>query len=117
MEKLDFVFLIRDDKSWIQLFSHIYNLQKETHVVDKMAVVAVGTSVLSCFLCTTLSDFKESVAKLVNNGVEFYICINTLHKYGITENMILPEIKIAREGGLIKVARFETKGYHVITLG
>ena len=31
--------------------------------------------------------------------------------------MLLPEIKVAYEGGLIKAAEFDSMGYHLITMG
>lgn len=117
MDKLNFVFLIRDDHFWEQLFSHILNLNKQPEKIDKIAVVVVGTGLLSCLRSTKLEPIKSAISQLSNENVNFYLCINTLSKYGIHENMILPEIDMAREGGLIKVADFESKGYHTIVLG
>ena len=117
MEKLNFVFLIRDDRYWEQLFSHIANMKKQSDEIDKIAVVAVSTALLSYLKSTHLDTLKATISHLANNNVEFYMCTNTLSRYGINENSLLPKIKIAREGGLLKVACFETNGYHTITLG
>ncbi len=117
MEKLNFVFLIRDDSRWEQLFSHIANMKKQSDEIDKIAVVAISTALLSCLKSTHLDTLKASISHLTDENVEFYMCTNTLSRYGINENLLLPEIKIAREGGLLKVARFEASGYHTITLG
>lgn len=116
MDKLNFVFLIRDDRSWEQLFSHVINLKKQS-VTDKIAVVSVGTALLSCLKSTHLDKFKSTITHFKDEGVEFYQCINTLSRYGIDEKMLLPEISIAGEGGLIKVACLESIGYHPVTLG
>ena len=71
MEKLSFVFLIREDTCWNQLFSHVDNLKKSSNEVGNIAVVSVGTA----------------------------------------------QIAIAHEGGLLKVAKLESMGYHQIVLG
>lgn len=117
MEKLNFVFLIRDDSRWEQLLSHIANMKKQFDEIDKLAVVAISTALLSCLKSTHLDMLKTTISNLADNNVEFYMCTNTLSRYGINEDLLLPEIKIAREGGLLKVARFEAIGYHTITLG
>lgn len=117
MEKLNFVFLIRDDSRWEQLFSHIANMKKQSDEIDKIAVVAVSSALLSCLKSTRLDTLKASMSHWAKDNVDFYMCINTLSRYGIDENLLLPEIKVAREGGLIKVARFEASGYHTVTLG
>lgn len=117
MEKLNFVFLIREDARWEQLFGHIANLNKTSGAVGKIAVVAVGTALLSCLKSTHLDALKTTISRLANENVVFYLCTNTLFRYGISEDLILPEFTIAREGGLIEVARLEAMGYHMITLG
>lgn len=117
MEKLNFVFLIRDDRCWEQLFSHIANLNKLPAEVDKIAVVAVGTALLSYLKSTRLDALKATIFRLANENVQFYLCTNTLSRYGMDESMLLTEVRIAHQGGLVEVARFESKGYHTITLG
>lgn len=117
MEILNFVFLIRDDNYWEQVFSHIANLKKQPDAIDRIAVVALGTSLLSCLRSTHLEQLKFSISHLATENVEFYLCTNTISRYGIDENLFLPEISIAREGGLLKAARFESMGYHLVTMG
>lgn len=117
MDKLNFVFLIRDDRYWEQLFSHIAHLNQQPAMVDKIAVVSVGTALLSCLKSTQLETVKSTFTRLDNENVKFYQCINTLSRYGIDEKLLLPEISIAEEGGLMKVAYFESMGYHSFILG
>lgn len=117
MEKLNFVFLIRDDNCWDQVFSHIANLKKQSEEIGRIAVVAVGTSLLTCLKSTHLEQRKSSISHLSADNVAFYLCTNTISRYGIDENMLLPEINIAREGGLLKAARFESMGYHLVSMG
>ncbi|CAK7074910.1 MAG: hypothetical protein PARBA_03017 [Parabacteroides sp.] len=116
MDKLNFVFLIKDDRCWEELFSHIINFKKQPAMTDKIAVISIGTALLSCLKSTHLDTTKSTITYLNNENVEFYQCINTLSRYGIDEKMLLPEISIAREGGLMKVAYFESMGYHSFTL-
>ena len=116
MDKLNFVFLIWEDNHWEQLFSHIANISKQAAMIDKIVVVAVGTALLSYLKSTHLDTVKAAISHWKKENVEFYLCGNTLSKYGIDEDRILPEIKIAHEGGLLKVATLESMGYHTITL-
>lgn len=117
MEKLNFVFLIREDARWGQLLGHIANLNKTSGLVGEIAVVAVGTSLLSCLKSARMDAFKATISRLANENVAFYLCINTLSHYGISEDLILPEFTITHVGGLIEVARFEAMGYHMVPLG
>lgn len=117
MEKFSFVFLIREDTCWNQLFSHVDNLKKSSDEVGNIAVVAVGTALLSCLRFTNLETIKETISRLSYEGTQFYLCINTMSRYGIQEDMLLPQIAIAHEGGLLKVAKLESMGYHQIVLG
>lgn len=117
MEKFSFVFLIREDGKWEQTLSHADNLLKSPNKVDNIAVVAIGTAILSCLKRTNMKALKENITRLAGENVQFHLCINTMHRYGIDEDMLLPEIKVAYEGGLIKTAELSSKGYHLITMG
>lgn len=117
MEKFSFVFLIREDGYWEQVFSHADNLLKSSNKVENIAVVAIGTALLSCLKRTNMKTIKENFTRLAGKNVQFYLCTNTMHRYGVDEDMLLPEIKVAYEGGLIKAAEFSSTGYHLITMG
>lgn len=117
MENFNFVFLLRDDNSWNQLFSHIENLKKSPKEIGNITVVVISTALLSCLQCTNLETHKEAISRLSDEGVQFFLCINTMSRYGIDEKMLLPEIAVAHEGGLMKTAKFESMGYHLVTLG
>ena len=117
MEKLSFVFLLREDSQWNQLFSHVENLKKSADEVGDIVVVAVGTALLSCLKRTNMRSLQETIARLSEDHVQYYLSINTMSRYGIDEEMLLPQIAVAREGGLLKAAKFESRGYHLITLG
>ncbi len=117
MEKINFVFLIKADMCWKDVFSHIENLKNTTDETGDIAVVAIGTALLSCLQHTNKKEFRETISNLSKAGVQFYLCINTMHRYGITEDMILPGIKVAEDGGLMRIAKLELQGYHMFALG
>lgn len=117
MEKFNFVFLIREDARWGQVFSHIANLKKESDSIGEIAVVAVGTSILSCLKSARTDALKSKIISMSAENVRFYLCTNTMYHYGIVQDMIVPEFEIAHEGGLLKVARLEALGYHLVALG
>lgn len=117
MEKVNFIFLIREDRYWEQVFSHIKNLKKSADEIGNIAIIAIGSALLSCLQHTNMKTFKETIARLSKENVQFYLCINTMSRYGINEEMLLPQITVAHEGGLLKAAKLEATGYHLITLG
>ena len=77
---MNFVFLIRDDRYWEQLFLHIAHLNQQSAMVDKIAVVSVGTALLSCLKSTQLETVKSTFTRLDNENVKFYQCINTFSR-------------------------------------
>lgn len=117
MEKFNFVFLIREDGRWEQVLSHADNLLKSPNKVENIAVVAIGTAILSCMKRTNMKTLKENITRLSGENVQFYLCTNTMQRYGVDEAMLLPEINVAYEGGLIKTAELDSMGYHLITMG
>lgn len=117
MEKINFVFLISVDTGWREVFSHIKNLRKTTGDVGNIAVVAIGTAILSCLQQTNKPKLKEAVTAMSKEGVQFYLCINTMERYGITKDMLLPEIQVATDGGLMRTAKLEAQGYHKFPVG
>lgn len=76
MDKLNFVFLIKDDHCWEELFSHIINLKTACNDRYKIAVISIGTALLSC-LKVHLVHNQITITYLNNNeNVEFYQCIS-----------------------------------------
>lgn len=112
MEKIDFVFLISVDTGWKEVFGHIRNLKETTNEAGKFAVVAIGTAILSCLKRTNKKTLQETISALSKEGVEFFLCINTMNRYGVTEDLLLPEVKVATDGGLMRTAKLEAQGYH-----
>lgn len=117
MNKIDFVFLISVDAGWQEVFSHIKNLKKSTNDAGKFAVVAIGAALLSCLQRTNKKTLQETIAALSKESVEFFLCINTMNRYGVTKEMLLPEIKVAEDGGLMRTAKLEAQGYHKFQIG
>lgn len=117
MEKFNFIFLIRENSYWNQVFSHVENLKKSANETGNIVVIAVSSALLSCLQHTNMKTLKETIAHLSEENIQFYLCINTMSRYGINEEMLLPQITVAHEGGLLKAAKFEATGYHLITLG
>ena len=117
MNKIDFVFLISVDTGWQEVFSHIKNLKETTDESGKFAVVVIGTALLSCLQRTNKKTLQQTIAALSKEGVEFFLCINTMNRYGVAKDMLLSEIKVAEEGGLMKTAKLEAQGYHKFPIG
>ncbi len=117
MEKHNVVFLIADESKWEQLLRNIDHLNKNKELIDKIAVVAINTSILSCLSSTMLNEFKEKVKILSEQNVDFYLCDNTRKRYGIDSSNILPQFTIATEGGLAKTLLLEDVNYRLFSLG
>ena len=105
------VFFIDDEKKWDHLILQLKHLTAKPDYVTNIAVIAVDTSILSCLKNTSFDNFKATIKDLKSKNTEFYLCINTIHKYGIPEEMILDDFLIAKEGGLIKALLYQQEGF------
>ena len=111
------VFLLSDENRWEHMLANINHLNKNKDLIDRIAIVVISTAILSCLKNTEMEDFKAKVKELSELNVDFFLCINTCKRFGITPDMILPEFTIASEGGLAKVISLEALGYHLFSLG
>lgn len=116
MEKQKIMFAFNDETKWSKIVDEAEGMLECTDLVDKIAVVAMGSAILSTLKSTILTDFKDKISELSSKGIEFYICCNTMHKYGITVDMILPQIKIAPRGTDIKILELKQAGYLLYTV-
>ena len=107
-------YLITDEHKWTTLIGRVNNMLKSGCEFESISIVVLDTAILSCLNNSILDEFKNEVAILTADVVEFYACINTLHKYGITENMLLPDVKVAVEGGMMKYLRLEDEGCRLL---
>ena len=95
---------------------NIKHINQHMELVDRIAIVTVDTAILSCLKGTIFDDFKNQISKLCAINVDFFLCINTCIKFGITKDLILSEFTIAEEGGLLKVLSLTQEGYQLITV-
>ena len=116
MEKQKVMFAFNDETKWEKIIGEAEGMLDCADIVENVAIVSMGTTVLSILKSTILTDFKDKVSELSSKGVDFYICCNTMHKYGITADMILPEIKIAERGTDIKILELKQAGYIMYTV-
>lgn len=116
MEKNKVLYLLGDENKWNHVLGQINNIRKRPDVVTEIAVVVVDTAILSTFANTVFDDFKKEIAALSLANVSFYACNNTLHKYGIPANMLLPEFTIVPEGGAIKAITLQNEGFYLFAL-
>ena len=110
------VYLLGDENKWNQVLGQINHVLSHPEQVDKVAVIVVGTAILSCLKAATLISFQDQVTEKASKGVDFFLCVNTMHKYGITPDMIMPVFSIATQGGVIKAIELKEEGYHLFTI-
>lgn len=116
MEKYKIIFLISDNNKWSRLFAHIENLLLQSHMIDSIEVVVTDTAILSTLRQNSLANTALTILRLHERKVAFWLCGNTLHKFNFPAESIMPEIKIAPEGGIIKVVERQAMGYNLFTL-
>ena len=109
------MFSINNDIYWNRIIADLEAFSRKPQFIDKMAVVAMGTSILSLLNSTRLDDLKQKIADLATKNVALYICIGTMHKYGITQDMLLPQFTVADNGADIKILELRSEGYELIT--
>ncbi|MDO5571768.1 MAG: DsrE family protein [Bacteroidales bacterium] len=116
MKGYDVVFLIESLGKWPHTIDQIHNIKKVKNAVNNVAVVAIGTAVFG-YLKSRKSDvLRDDVKKLQGSNVSFFACGNTAGAYGLTQDMMIENVPIVTEGGLLKVFSFQSKGYYLVTI-
>ena len=116
MEHQKVMYAFNDDTKWKKILGDATGLLERPEFIDKIVVIAMGTAVLSLLRSSILEEFKSEIHEMSNKGVEFYMCQGTLTRFGITPNMLLPDIKIATEGSDIKILELKEAGYTLFAL-
>lgn len=102
---------IDDNKKWYHLLEMVENLKKFPNVSENITVVAHDTAVLSYLNSTELQCLRDQMEKLSEKNVHFYICTNTLKKYGIARERMLPYVNIAENGAIVEILKLQDDGY------
>ena len=110
------VFLIKDNNDWDYLFHYITHLSQYPDIITGIVVIVTDTAVLSCLKGTKLDNFRFLLKTAIDEKTEFWICNNTLHKYNIAFDSLIPVFKLAEKGGIIKLCEFQSNGYCYIAL-
>ena len=84
--------------------------------MGKIAVVVVDTAILSCRKDSILDDFKKKVEDYSKHDVDFFLCNNTVKKYGFKPDDFLPQFEIVKEGGVYKAMELEAEGYYLFVM-
>ena len=105
------VYSINCDKKWDSLLSSIKEIRLYPDKVNKIVVVAMGTAILSAIKLTCPEQKRADFKHLIASNIDFYICVNTMNRYNITKELLIPEFKIAERGASIKILEFEEIGY------
>ena len=71
MEKQKVMFAFNDETKWSKIIDEAEGMLDCTDIVDKVAIVAMGSAILSILKSTVLTDFKNQVCNLSNKGVDF----------------------------------------------
>ncbi len=82
-------------------------LEDETGTIDGVAVVAQSKGIKSV---TTEGNRQDQVESLLDAGVEFKACSNTLEMMELDESDLVEGIETVPEGA-VEVTRLENEGY------
>jgi intracellular sulfur oxidation DsrE/DsrF family protein len=82
-------------------------LTDESGSIDDVAVVAQAAAITAI---TTGSDTGETVASLLEDGVSFSACTNTLEMMDIDESELVDGVEPVPEGA-VEVTRLQDEGY------
>lgn len=82
-------------------------LEDESGDIDDVAVVAQAGGIEAV---TSGGDLEEKVQSLLDDGVSFRACSNTLDAMGLEESDLLEGIETVPEGA-VEVTRLQNEGY------
>jgi uncharacterized protein len=80
----------------------------------EIVVVSHGPAVKRLVDIEAVDQVRNGVAGLQAQGVSFEACANTLTALGIERDELLPDIKIAEQGGVTRIAELQGQGYAYI---
>ncbi|SHF18532.1 DsrE family protein [Clostridium fallax] len=101
---------ITDDNKWQTLLGNVHNMIKSGENF-KIEVLANGVSAVT--LQKAVSDFKnlsEPFQNLSKKDVTFCVCNQSLKRFNIKEDSLLPFVKIV-PFGIVEVVKRENEGY------
>lgn len=78
---------------------------------EALEVVVHGPAVKNFVSDNIEPDLKESVDKLVAQGVTLTICGNTMTKMNIDKSRLASGCSIANQGGVVRIIELQEKGY------
>ncbi len=116
MKQQKVMYAFNDDTKWKKILGDATGLLDHPERIDKIVIIAMGTAILSLLRSSILADFKKEVSDMSARGVEFYICSGTLMRFGLTPDLLLPEVKVAVDGSDIKILELKEEGYFLFAL-
>ena len=118
MKKYRIVYLISNENRWDHLLQQLKHINEHPELIDHIAIVVVDTAILSCLKNTIFTDLKAQISFYkAQQHTDFFLCNNTCIKYGITNDLILPEFELVKEGGILKALELESEGFNLFILG
>ena len=116
MQKQRIMYAFNDNTNWSTILGDAEGSLELPEKIEKIAILAMGTAILSLLKTSILEEHKARITDFTKRGIDFYVCSGTMHKYGITKEMLLPELKVAPDGTDIKILELKEEGYFLFAL-
>ncbi len=102
-----------DEKRLLMALGNFKNLLKEINAEgSSLALLANGSSV-KLLLKAKADDYKDDINALAASGVKFYVCNNSLNKFDINLDEMLPVCEVVK-AGVLKLIELQNDGYAYI---
>lgn len=106
------VHIVSDDETEQETALNIARnlLEDESDRIDDVAIVAQAHGITAV---TSEGDYEEKVQSLLDDGVPFSACSNTLDALGLDESELIEGVETVPEGA-VEVTRLQDEGYAYI---
>ncbi len=103
-----------DTASWSGVIGNIKNIQKIWPTNLNIEVVVHGKALN--FLVKDRSHLSLEIDTLIKKGVHFNACENTMHKYGITKDLLFPYVNTV-PSGIVEIILKQEAGWSYLKSG
>ena len=116
MEKYKIIFFLSNNEQWNGLMNYLQHIYLFPEKIDQAAVVITSSAILSCLKHSDQDALHREMEAYQKKGVAFFICGNTVEKFQLDPDNLMPDMDIVSEGGIYKVLECQSLGYSLFKL-
>jgi len=102
-----------DEKRILMALGNFKNLLKEINEESSSLCLLANGSSVKLFLKYMAEDYADDILALAESGVKFYVCNNSLNKFDLNLEDMVPVCEVVK-AGVLKLIELQNDGYAYI---